>query len=480
MPATILQDFAMELERLVEEEQERLNREFDFAALERVLSERVAELVSSLLALMVSRVHEVPSFLGALKRLGGRLGMRLKEFRGVRLRLGGGQIIEVRVPYFVKAQPKRGRKKRGPNGRGGYLSLQVLGFVARCSPRLISEVVELAVLCPSMAVAEQVLSRRGVRVDIKTIRRLCRRLGERGLAGRGEVSLCGDESLVGQTLVIGIDGGRVRERRPKRGRKPAGQRRRGYHTDWKEPKLFTLYVLDEQGQVVKEFAPLQDATMGDHEALFGVLERYLKALDLRAVGKVVFCGDGAPWIWSGVESLCARLGLARHRVYQVIDYTHAKQNLREIIDYAPSRVQASLEPCWKELLWRGDINALHAAICQTVTGKKKRQQALKKWRRYFAANAERMQYRHFQALKLPCGSGCVESAIRRVINLRLKAPGSFWTKAMAECFLFLRSQLLSGRWDIVMRNITRKLARLVKIQLHGQDLHPSCAMLDAA
>jgi predicted NBD/HSP70 family sugar kinase len=49
----------------------------------------------------------------------------------------------------------------------------------------------------------------------------------------------------------------------------------------------------------------------------------------------------------------------------------------------------------------------------------------------------------------------VESAIRRVINLRLKAPGTFWTQDMAECFLFLRSQLLSGRWDTFIHNVAR-------------------------
>ncbi|CAK0772574.1 hypothetical protein CCP4SC76_5580019 [Gammaproteobacteria bacterium] len=47
----------------------------------------------------------------------------------------------------------------------------------------------------------------------------------------------------------------------------------------------------------------------------------------------------------------------------------------------------------------------------------------------------------------------VESAIRRVINLRLKAPGTFWLKKMVECFLFLRSQLISGRWEIFMATL---------------------------
>jgi hypothetical protein len=40
-----------------------------------------------------------PGFVAQLKRLGDRLGMRLKEYRGVRL--GWGQEIEVSAPYFI-------------------------------------------------------------------------------------------------------------------------------------------------------------------------------------------------------------------------------------------------------------------------------------------------------------------------------------------------------------------------------------------
>jgi hypothetical protein len=54
------------------------------------------------------------------------------------------------------------------------------------------------------------------------------------------------------------------------------------------------------------------------------------------------------------------------------------------------------------------------------------------------------------------GSGSLESAIRRVINLRLKAAGTFWTKEMGECFLFLRSQLLSERWEVILDNLTQQ------------------------
>jgi hypothetical protein len=63
----------------------------------------------------------------------------------------------------------------------------VQGFVSRCSRRLLSAVGEAALLCPSLAVAQQMLARRSIELKVKTLRRLCRDLGEAGLARRGEV-----------------------------------------------------------------------------------------------------------------------------------------------------------------------------------------------------------------------------------------------------------------------------------------------------
>jgi hypothetical protein len=77
----------------------------------------------------------------------------------------------------------------------------VLGFIGRMSARLLSEVVQLAMLCPSLAVAQAVLARRGIEMDVKTVRRLCRDLGERGVAQRGWGSLAGPVKLAGYTVV---------------------------------------------------------------------------------------------------------------------------------------------------------------------------------------------------------------------------------------------------------------------------------------
>ena len=68
-----------------------------------------------------------------------------------------------------------------------------------------------------------------------------------------------------------------------------------------------------------------------------------------------------------------------------------------------------------------------------------------------------MKYSQFKTKRLPQGSGSVESAIRRVINLRLKSCRSFWKKENAEIYLFLRSQLISGRWNVFFENLINRL-----------------------
>jgi len=441
---TILQDFPEKVKTKVAELIQELLATWDFRAFEKALTALMNDFEATVTQIVLQDFLSNPLVLTALKQVAARRGMRFKEYRTLSLRLINGQTITVSSPYFIKAASKRGPKKRGPNGRGAHIGLDILGFIGYVSSSFISEVVKMAVLCPSFEVA----------IDVKTVQRLCRDLGKAGMGFRGEISVSGTEELAGYTLVIGIDGGRLRERRKKCGRKKKGQKRQGYHTDWREPKLFTIYLLNEQGEKVKEFKPLHDATMGDHKEMFALLTRYLEALDLSKVQRVVFCGDGATWIWGGVEELVTKLGVSATQIYQVVDYTHAMQNLQEIIELVPAKAQKKTKK-WSELLWQGNIKGLKQEISKVLTGQKL-EQALKKWQNYFARHEKRMTYEQFKANHIPCGSGAVESAIRRVINLRLKAAGTFWTKDMAECFLWLRSQLVSGRWRIVMKNIWRK------------------------
>lgn len=456
------------IETLTQEMAETL----DFATFEQELDELMGQVCTVISAIKLTKLLAAAEFLAKLKQLGARKGMRLKEYRTVTVYFATGKTMVIPTPYFVKAKPKRGRKKQGPNGRGSHLGLEVLGLIGRSSPVLVGEVVKMAVLCPSFEVAREMLTGRGIQIDVSTMRRFCRQLTEKGIHFRGQVSLDGVEDLKGLTVVIGVDGGRLRERCPKRGRRKKGQKRQGYKGEWREPKLFTIYLLDKQGKPVKSFSPVHDATMGKHQEMFALLERYLSALPLADAARLVFCGDGAPWIWSDVEALCRRMELFETcSVHQVLDYIHAKQSLQNMIDLVAKRVQKrqKIVEKWQKLLWNGDIEGLQQEICRVLTGKKQ-EKALKKWQDYFKANQKRMQYKAFKAAFIPCGSGCVESAIRRVINLRLKSAGTFWKREMAEYFLFLRSQLLSGRWLIFWRNVIRQQARALLNFHHCQDV----------
>ena len=61
-----------------------------------------------------------------------------------------------------------------------------------------------------------------------------------------------------------------------------------------------------------------------------------------------------------------------------------------------------------------------------------------------------LRYDWFKYRGRPLGSGAIESAMRRVINLRLKGNGIFWCEENAEGMLVLRAAALTKRWRETM------------------------------
>lgn len=434
-----------------------LNEDLSFGDFEHSLSRLVQDIVGVVVSPVLNGVLQDEGLLLRLREAAGCIGYRYKEHRWITVRVLEGVKVRVYSPYFIKKAPKRGRKKSGPNGRGCHLFLDVLGFIGLSSPAFVDEVVKLALLCPSFDVARQVLAARDIQLDKKTLRRLCKALGKVGLEQRATVALEDEVSFTGRTVYVGIDGGRMRMREPKRGRKPKGKKHARYDTPWKEPKLFTIYTLDEKGRVEKSWAPIHDATLGNADAMFEMLEETLLALPLKEANRIVFIADGGKWIWPRVERLIWKLGLPPAKVIQILDYYHNSETLWELVQLQPKlseKAQRALYENWKTLMWNGDLSTLRKEVLQHLRGKK-RKDAIKSLN-HFDRHAHRMRYPAFKEEGLPIGSGHVESAIRRVINLRIKAPGTFWKKDMGEYFLFLRSQLISGRWPIFFHNVTRR------------------------
>ena len=102
----------------------------------------------------------------------------------------------------------------------------------------------------------------------------------------------------------------------------------------------TMYLTHENGNIDKGFKPVYDATMQGKEYAFDLIETYLNTIDTRFIERVVFTGDGAPWIWSRAETLLSDC-LPDKEAWQVLDYTHAKQALEEILDLLPKKKKES-------------------------------------------------------------------------------------------------------------------------------------------
>ena len=212
-----------------------------------------------------------------------------------------------------------------------------------------------------------------------------------------------------------------------------------------------IYVVNEKGRIEKEFAPVIDGTLQGPDEIFRLLEFYLSELEITEADKILFIADGAKWIWNRVGPLMERLGL-EGRYRQLVDFYHVIEHVNAL---------AALKKGWRPSerkrwvsrqrgrLWRGEVKAFQQEIERFCRGKKK-----KDWHRerdYLLRNARagRLDYAKARRAKLPMGSGTMESAIRRVVNLRLKGASIFWKEEHAEHMLLLRTYYKSKRWDVL-------------------------------
>ena len=396
-----------------------------------------------------------------LRSLGAQKGLRFVSYQQIWVTLPTGTKVQIKSPFFVKAAPKRGRKKRGPQNRGEHLFLSLMGFIHKVEQSLAFRAVKLAVLAPSFDMASKILAQEGIKLSPNKIRQLVKKMGPHDCRSRIERLLSDQEScpLKNQRVLLCVDGGRLRQRKNKRGPRAKGSKRCGFHTDWIEPKLFTLYLIDENGDIIKKVPPFVDGTTGKLKEFLDLLEHYLTRLGIEEACQVVLLGDGAPWIWERIPNLLKAIGVDCHKITEIIDWTHAKQNLNKAFEtLSKKKIEKVDFNHFKNLLFSGKITRIVDEV-KTLVKVRSTSKIMKKLKSYFVSNESRMQYSTNRAKKLPIGSGVIESAIRRVINMRVKAPGSFWKLGFVEKVIYLRAQLLYGRWKILAANWTKPLIR---------------------
>jgi hypothetical protein len=366
------------------------------------------------------------------------------------IRTAQGVAVPVRVTYYRR----KGKRRAGKRYAGVYAGLVLLGIYDRCTPALAAEVSLLAAMLGSLDEAREVLADRGVHLDTKTLRQIAYRYGARARLAQQMDDTVFEDNVAGRRVVVSSDGGRIRLREAKRGRKTKKGRRR-YTGAWREPKVLIIYVVDAEGKREARFAPVMDATLKGPDAVFGLLRTYLQRLHITQADRVLFIADGAPWIWKRVPALVETLGLGAEQVYELLDFYHAAQHLSQVAalrkDWS-AKARSRWRNHQRRLLLQGQVDQVIAAVRELCRGRNSK--AIRQHRDYFVKNQSRLAYAELSAMGMPMGSGAIESTVRRVINLRLKGPSIFWCRASAEAILLLRSYYKAGRWNLLKRMAT--------------------------
>ena len=360
-------------------------------------------------------------------------------------------------------------KKRGREGSGLYPELAAYRINEGCSPNAQSEVGRLVGLLP-IEQSRAELARQGLELDEKAIRRIAGALGAQMLATRtrdlmqfrrGELP-AGNE-FKGKSIVAGIDGGRVRVRTAVETIRVGGKRKRKkFRIEWREPKVVILFEVDKKGRMVRGSRPVIDGTLQGPDALIELVAFHLHRMGAAGADAVTFAADGAPWIWKRLDWVIAQAKLEPNRVIEVLDWCHAVHHLS--VALADLRLtESQRKGLYKRLRGLLKEGKSREVIAELKVLAPKEPDDSPMWReiRYLTkhSDAGRLRYPSFRRRGVPLGSGAIESTIRRVINLRLKGNGIYWTEDNAEAVFQLRAAVVSGRWEEILEHTRAAMAK---------------------
>ena len=429
----------------------------DIHSFEKELFQSCVDLYNQIALIILSSATQSKELKKKAQIIGQKKGLKEIRESEVKLQLKTGYIVTIFSWYASRAKSKRKTNKRGPNGSGCHLLLEYWGCIKKATPAYYSYVSMLSILCPSFDIVLQILKDQNIQAEYKRIKKIAYNVGEKCFSNRIQIGLNYDENVSGKRVIISVDGGRTRMREENPDKKPSKSykgKRAKFDTPWREPKLLVIHILDKDGSISKAELPIYDAVINDANRCFDLLSNYLKKLKIEKASEVLFIADGAEWIWNRAKPTLIKLGVSENKISEAIDYYHAVEHISEIISKLKKVDNNKKNALFKELktlLWEGRLEQFISKVTDLAKGRKLILDKLN----YFRKNISRMKYDYLRQRNFPCGSGIVESAIRRVINLRFKSPSTFWIQENVEKLIFLRAIFLAGRWNIMINNLIK-------------------------
>jgi hypothetical protein len=192
----------------------------------------------------------------------------------------------------------------------------------------------------------------------------------------------------------------------------------------------------------------------DVDALFRLLAAAWR-MGGRGKRRLVFCADGAEWIWR-------RAALWFPEAVQVVDIYHVGEHVGSAAAACWGETSARARE-WKRnartmLLKQGGPQRILQVLARELQhGEPADREKLQTEYNYLYEHRERMPYAQLHAEGLPIGSGAMESGVKQVSTQRLRLPGMMWTRHGADRMVSLRAAHLSG---ILPATIARQHAKL--------------------
>lgn len=236
--------------------------------------------------------------------------------------------------------------------------------------------------------------------------------------------------------------------------------RRKIRIEWREPELLIVYLGDGKGRMLKGTKPWIDGTLNGPDHLMDLLAFHLHRPGATRAKTVSFVSDGAPWIWNRLDWVVGRAGLDPKRVERIPDCCHARHHISlalQALGLTEAQRTATYEKRRHE--WRAGRSRDVVATPRKMAEGQPADSCVWTEIEYLNKHEAHLRYDWFGYRGRPRGSGAVESAIRRVINLRLKGHGIYWKPENAEAMLVLRAAVLTGRWEETMERARESMAR---------------------
>lgn len=295
-------------------------------------------------------------------------------------------------------------------------------------------------------VSDQMARLLGVSISAPSVQQLAELAGQKAqgmldaeqeAAGEGEAlasSACGRPP---DTLIIGTDGCKAPQR-----------------DGWHEVKVATLYPKASRcegssgrGKLLgKEYF----ATLEKAEAFGWSLRGRARRWGGSSIHRIVFMGDGAPWIWNLSD-------LHFPGAIEIVDFYHAVEHLWAVGEALWGDRHTSVGTRgwvrhYRRYLKQGRVDLVIRAIERGVLQREgllsgKQAEAVRLNLAYFRENRSRMSYGRFRQMKLPIGTGAVEGSCKFVVQSRFKRPGSRWSRQGLKQMLALKLMRVNGRWE---------------------------------